>query len=209
VVENGHDIGGEVRHVLGHEERQVTQLVLLLEHNLVLELGSRPHRVFWDGDQVGRPRENTDWEFDIAHFILRSIAQTVSVDVGLDSAVVESLELLFGKRNGLPIVEPVSVPGSGWSVVDHVQERLVVVNCRVRVNDHARENIAEFAVEQTANVDCASGGFVTEWNQVVLPTHFENELQNSESVVSEEAHTLALDSVEGGDWGQENSVVDH
>jgi len=127
-VENSHDVSGEIRHVLGHEERKVTQLVLLLENNLVFELGCRPHRVHWDGDQIVGPRENTDWEFDVAHFILRSIPQTVSVDVGLDSAVVESLELLFRKRNGLPIVKPVSVPGSGWSVVDHVQKSLVVVN---------------------------------------------------------------------------------
>ena len=69
--------------------------------------------------------------------ILRSIAKTVSVNVSLDPTIIESLELLLRKRNGLPIVKPVSVPSSGWSIVNHVQESTMVINFRIRINEHA------------------------------------------------------------------------
>ena len=209
VVEYCHNVVGEIRHVFGHEEGKVTKLVFLLENNLIFKLRSGPDCVFWYSDQVSRTRENTDWELDVAHFILRSVAKTVSVDVGLDSTIVESLELLLGKRNGLPIVEPVSISGTGWSIVDHVQESILVIDGWIRVNEHAGENIAEFTVVQAAKFDSGLCCCIAKWNKVVLTSQLKNELQDSKSVISEETHTFALDTVEGGYWSQEDGVVNH
>ena len=209
MVENCHDIGGEIRHVFGHEEGEVTELVFLLEYNLIFELGSGPDGVFRNGDQVSGPGENADWEFDIAHFVLRSVSETVSVDVGLDSTVVVSLELLFRKWDGLPVVKPVPVSGTSWCIVDHVQEGILVIDCWVGVNEHAGENVAEFTVEQAAKFNSALCSSIAIWNKIVLASHLKNELQNSKSVISKEPHSLTLDTVEGGNRCQENSVVDH
>jgi hypothetical protein len=143
-----------------------------LENNLVFVLGSGPDGVYWDSNQVIRAGENTNWEFDVAHFILRRINKTVFVNVSLRSTIIESLELLFRKRNGLPIVKPVSISSSGWSIVNHVQESIMIINFRIRVNDHAGKNITEFTVKQTANIDCRLCSFVTKWNKVVLTSKF-------------------------------------
>jgi len=80
-----------------------------LENDLVFELSCGPDGVFWDCDQILRSRENTDWEFDVAHFVLRSIGKSISIDVSLNTTVIESLELLLFKRNRLPVMNPVSV----------------------------------------------------------------------------------------------------
>jgi hypothetical protein len=62
-------------------------------------LVSRPDGVFWDGNHVSRAGEDTDWEFNVAHLVLWSVSEAISIDVSLNATIVESLELLFRKRN--------------------------------------------------------------------------------------------------------------
>ena len=168
IVKDSHNIGGEVRHVFSNEERKMTKFVFFLENDLVLELSSGPDGVFWNGNQIGGARENTDWEFDVAHFILRSITETVSINVSLNTTIIKSLEFLFLKRNGLPVVNPVSITSSGWSESDHVQESIVVVNGWVGVDEHTVKCVTDFTIELcTKPLGRSRSGF-TEWNNVVL-----------------------------------------
>ena len=135
---------------------------------MVLELSSGPDGVFWNGNQIRRTGENTDWEFDVAHFILRSISETVSVDVSLDTTIVKSLEFLFLERNGLPVVNPVSVTSSGRSVSDHVRESGPVIYGWVGVNEHTVKYGTDFTFELFAKPLSRSRSGFREWNNVVL-----------------------------------------
>jgi hypothetical protein len=74
VIENSHNVFGEVAHVFGGDEGEVAQVILFLENDFVFELISGPNSVNWSSDSVSGSRENTDWEFHIFQVILWSIS---------------------------------------------------------------------------------------------------------------------------------------
>ena len=91
----------------------MTQMILLVEHQGMIQLLSSPSNILWISHLVGISAENCDGELDERHVIVWRRILTV-FDKILLLAVVKSLEALFLSLDKLSIMHIVANAAACW-----------------------------------------------------------------------------------------------